>query len=192
MLSYFVLSCKRIFKNPCLVRGGCADDILGRMIRKDNFYAAGAIVLGMHDALVSLTGLIAGLAVAMADRRAIILTAIIASVTASLSMGASNYLAVRTDGGRAFISALYTGAAYMITCALLILPFFIFENRITEIAIMFLIAIAEIFMVNYYIGHMRRQPYIQNFLEMLGICTGVSIIAFLIGWCANAYLGISA
>lgn len=162
------------------------------MVRKDNFKSAGAIVLGMHDALVSLTGLIAGLAIAMADRHSIILTAIIASVTASLSMAASNYLAVRTDGGRAFISALYTGAAYMITCALLILPFFIFENRITEIAIMFLIAIAEIFMVNYYIGHMRRQPYIQNFLEMLGICTVVSIIAFLIGWCANAYLGISA
>ena len=55
------------------------------MVRKNNFNAAGAIVLGMHDALVSLTGLIAGLAVAMADRYYIILTAIIASITASLS-----------------------------------------------------------------------------------------------------------
>ena len=40
-------------------------------MRKNNFNSAGAIVLGMHDALVSLTGLIAGLAVAMADRYAI-------------------------------------------------------------------------------------------------------------------------
>ena len=77
------------------MRDRCTGDILGRMMRKNNFNSAGAIVLGMHDALVSLTGLIAGLAVAMADRYAIILTAIIASITASLSMAASNYLAVR-------------------------------------------------------------------------------------------------
>ena len=81
------------------------NDKIPFMTRKNNFRSAGAIVLGMHDALVSLTGLIAGLAVAMADRYVIILTAVIASITASLSMGASNYLAVRAgdnDGGHAF------------------------------------------------------------------------------------------
>ena len=35
------------------------------MVRKNNFKSAGAIVLGMHDALVSLTGLISGLAIAI-------------------------------------------------------------------------------------------------------------------------------
>ena len=166
-------------------------DILGRMTHKNNFRSAGAIVLGMHDALVSLTGLIAGLAVAMADRYVIILTAVIASVTASLSMGASNYLAVRTDGGRrAFISALYTGVAYMATCAVLIVPFFVFENRVVEMAVMFAIAVAEIFGFNYYLGRMRRRPYMRNFLEMLGVCMGVSIVAFLIGLCANKCFGI--
>ena len=124
------------------------------MVRKNNFKSAGAIVLGMHDALVSLTGLIAGLAVAMADRYYIILTAIIASVTASLSMGASNYLSVRAGGGKhAFINALYTGGAYMATCILLIIPFFIFENRATELVMMFAIAITEIFLFNYFLGH---------------------------------------
>ena len=166
-------------------------DILGRMAHKNNFRSAGAIVLGMHDALVSLTGLIAGLAVAMADRYVIILTAVIASITASLSMGASNYLAVRADGGRrAFISALYTGVAYMATCAVLIVPFFVFENRVVEMAVMFAIAVAEIFGFNYYLGRMRQRPYMRNFLEMLGVCMGVSIVAFLIGLCANKCFGI--
>ena len=161
------------------------------MVRKDKFNSAGAIVLGMHDALVSLTGLIAGLAVAMADRYVIILTAVIASVTASLSMGASNYLAVRTDGGRrAFISALYTGVAYMATCAVLIVPFFVFENRAVEIVLMFAIAVAEIFGFNYYLGRVNHRPYMRKFLEMLGVCAGVSVIAFLIGLGANKYLGI--
>ena len=89
------------------MRGRCTGDILGCMMRKNNFNSAGAIVLGMHDALVSLTGLIAGLAVAMADRYAIILTAIIASITASLSMAASNYLAVRANGNARAIVCLY-------------------------------------------------------------------------------------
>lgn len=161
------------------------------MVRKNNFKSAGAIVLGMHDALVSLTGLIAGLAVAMADRYYIILTAIIASVTASLSMGASNYLSVRAGGGKhAFINALYTGGAYMATCILLIIPFFIFENRATELVMMFAIAITEIFLFNYFLGHAQQRPYMRPFLEMLGICTGVSIVAFFIGLCANICLGI--
>ena len=161
------------------------------MVRKDKFNSAGAIVLGMHDALVSLTGLIAGLAVAMADRYVIILTAVIASVTASLSMGASNYLAVRTDGGRrAFISALYTGVAYMATCAVLIVPFFVFENRAVEMVLMFAIAVAEIFGFNYYLGRVNHRPYMRKFLEMLGVCVGVSVIAFLIGLGANKYLGV--
>lgn len=161
------------------------------MVRKDKFNSAGAIVLGMHDALVSLTGLIAGLAVAMADRYVIILTAVIASVTASLSMGASNYLAVRTDGGRrAFISALYTGVAYMATCAVLIVPFFVFENRAVEMVLMFTIAVAEIFGFNYYLGRVNHRPYMRKFLEMLGVCAGVSVIAFLIGLGANKYLGV--
>lgn len=168
-------------------------DILGRMTHKNNFRSAGAIVLGMHDALVSLTGLIAGLAVAMADRYVIILTAVIASITASLSMGASNYLAVRAGdngGGQAFKYALYTGIAYMATCAVLILPFFVFENRVVEMAVMFAIAVAEIFGFNYYLGRMRQRPYMRNFLEMLGVCMGVSIVAFLIGLCANKCFGI--
>lgn len=161
------------------------------MVRKNNFKSAGAIVLGMHDALVSLTGLIAGLAVAMADRYSIILTAIIASITASLSMGASNYLSVRAGGGKhAFINALYTGGAYMATCVLLIIPFFIFENRATELVMMFAIAITEIFLFNYFLGHAQQRPYMRPFLEMLGICTGVSIVAFFIGLCANICLGI--
>ena len=106
-------------------------------------------------------------------------------------MGASNYLAVRTDGGRrAFISALYTGVAYMATCAVLIVPFFVFENRAVEMVLMFAIAVAEIFGFNYYLGRVNHRPYMRKFLEMLGVCAGVSVIAFLIGLGANKCFGI--
>ena len=72
----------------------------------------GAIILGMHDAIVSLTGLIAGLFFAFTDSNIIIITCIISSITAALSMGAANYLAVKSeDKDTALKSAFYTAGA---------------------------------------------------------------------------------
>ena len=75
---------------------------------------AAAIVLGMHDALVSLTGMIGGLTFALADRRMIILSAVIASVAAGLSMGASCFLAEKTnENPNALRAGAMTGVAYL-------------------------------------------------------------------------------
>ncbi|MCQ2599704.1 MAG: VIT1/CCC1 transporter family protein, partial [Alphaproteobacteria bacterium] len=100
------------------------------MSQTANFNRTGAMVLGMHDAIVSLTGLIIGLAFTSVSRIEIILTCIIASVTASLSMGASNYLAHRAEqNSHALRTAVYTGTTYFITCLLLILPFIFIYDR---------------------------------------------------------------
>ena len=74
-------------------------DMLGNIMTR-KYSAAAAVVLGMHDALVSLTGMIGGLTFALAERRLIVLTAIIASVAAGLSMAASNYLAESGTHGK--------------------------------------------------------------------------------------------
>lgn len=144
------------------------------------------MVLGMHDALVSLTGIIVGLTFALADSRLIILTSVIASVSAALSMTASNYLAQRANGdSRAITAGLYTGAAYLLTSALLILPFTVFANQLVALAATFCISFLIIFGFNYCAYHLRKQPFIKRFLEMLGICFCVSIIAFAIGFIAK-------
>lgn len=163
------------------------------MARKNYFHYAGATVLGMHDALVSLTGLIAGLTFALADRYTIILTSIIASITASLSMGASNYLAMRANGvPHPITAALYTGTAYTVTCVALIMPFFILSDIFTAMWLSMLIAIIIIFLFNFILGRIQHRPFIKNFIEMLVVCTIVSVVAFGIGWCANVFLGINA
>ena len=74
-----------------------------------------AIVLGMHDALVSQTGIIAGLTFALADTKLIIMTGVISAVADGLSMMASNYLAERerTEFKHALIAGIYTGVAYL-------------------------------------------------------------------------------
>ena len=161
------------------------------MARKTKNSYVGDMVLGMHDALVSLTGLIAGLAFSMAERRMIILSSIIASVAASLSMAASNYLACRTVNHPAAIkSGLYTGTAYLATCVLLIMPFVFIRNRGWELATTFGIAVLIIFGFNFCVAKMQRRPFIRPFLEMLTVCACVSVIAFIIGQAAGYFLGV--
>ena len=143
----------------------------------------------MHDAIVSLTGLIAGLFFAFTDKNIIIISCIISSITASLSMGAANYLAVKTnDKQYALHAAIYTCVSYLITCILLISPFFVFNNRAITITSVIIMVILIIFLFNLFFY--RRTGFYQHFFEMLSICALVSIIAFFIGETANKIFGI--
>ncbi len=149
------------------------------------------VVLGMHDALVSLTGLIAGLAFTLADRYVIIMSAIIASVAASLSMAASNYLACRAGAGTrrgAILSGLYTGGAYVATCALLITPFIATDDVRSAMWIMIAVAVCVIFLFNLCVARIKHTSFMGRFLEMLIICVGVSVAAYLIGDMAKMLL----
>ena len=148
-----------------------------------------AIILGMHDAIVSLTGLIAGLFFAFTDTNIIIISCIISSITAALSMGAANYLATKSNNSKfAIKSAFYTGGAYMITCILLILPFFIFSERVTTLIATVFMAVLIILVFNRCCYHGKM--FYRRFSEMLSICTVVSIVAFFIGEIASKIFGI--
>ena len=156
---------------------------------KNKFDSKSAIILGMHDAIVSLTGLIAGLFFAFTNTNIIVISCIISSITASLSMGAANYLAVKSCNQKiAFMSALYTGGAYMTTCVLLILPFFVFTNRTVSLIAVLIVSVLIIYFFNRFFYTGAR--FYKHFFEMLTICTIVSIIAFFIGEIAKQMFGI--
>lgn len=162
-------------------------DIL-RVMTKDFDYR-GAMILGMHDAIVSLTGLIAGLGLTFSDRDVIILSCIISSITASLSMGAANYLAVKaTNQQHAIYAALYTASAYMLTCVILILPFFVFTNRTAALLSVGVLVILIIYLFN--LVFFRHNRFYKHFYEMLLICLSVSLVAFLIGQWAKYFFGL--
>lgn len=100
------------------------------MLDEERLHYVGAMVLGLNDALVELTGAIAGVTFALANTRLVAMTGIITGISATLSMAASNYLAERADGNeKALKSSVYTGAAYLVTVALLVLPYLLFPNQ---------------------------------------------------------------
>ena len=83
-----------------------------------------AIVLGLNDALVEMTGALAGFTMALHDNRLIALAGLTTGVAATLSMAASEFLAKKADPAarHPYTAAIYTGTTYLITVALLLCP----------------------------------------------------------------------
>ncbi len=169
------------------------EEKLANMLDEERLQYVGAMVLGLNDALVELTGALAGLTFAVAGTRLVALTGIITGVSATLSMAASNYLAERADGNpHAFKSSLYTGVAYLVTVVLLVLPYLLYPEHAYGSALITMLAtvILIIFIFNYYISVAKDLPFAKRFGEMAGISLGVALIAFFIGLAVKKFLGI--
>ena len=168
---------------------------LYNMIDEERLNYIGAMVLGLNDALVELTGAIAGVTFALANTRLVALTGIITGVSATFSMAASNYLAEKADNNpKALKSSFYTGMAYLITVALLVLPYLLLPTHMYAIAFAIMIAtvILIIMFFNYYISVAKEEPFLKNFATMAIISLSVAAISYIIGVLAKNLLGIDS
>jgi len=163
------------------------------LIDEEKLKYAGAIVLGLNDALVELTGALAGLTFALQNTRIIALAGLITGIAASFSMSASSYLSARAEGeGKDHLkSAVYTGIAYIITVLLLVAPYLIITNPFFAMIITVAIAILIIFCFNYYISVAKDYSFKSRFLEMVLINLVVTGITFLIGLVIREIFGIN-
>lgn len=152
----------------------------------------GALVLGLNDALVELTGTLAGLSFALQQTRLIAIAGLITGIAASLSMAASEYLSTASESGRLnpLKAALYTGATYFVTVILLVVPYFTFESYILSFAITLIFAILVILTFTFYISVAKGLPFKRRFAEMAGLSMGVALISFILGALIRIFLGI--
>ena len=164
------------------------------LIDEERLHYVGSIVLGLNDALVELTGTIAGLTFALANCRLVALSGLITGVSATLSMAASNYLAQRAEGNaQALKSSAYTGVAYLIAVFFIVLPYLLLPNKqyLLAFGIMIAAGILMILGFNYYTSVAQDTPFFKRFAEMALISLGVAALSFAIGLAAKALLGIS-
>ena len=167
------------------------EDELINMIDEEKLTYIGSVVLGLSDALVELTGALAGYTFAFQNTKLIALTGLITGISASLSMAASEYLATRQEGGDdALKSAVYTGTAYVFTVVFLILPFLLITNPFISLLISLVVAVTIIFLFNYYISVAKDYNFKKRFLEMASISLGVAGISFLVGIAVKYFFGI--
>ncbi|HSL28315.1 MAG TPA: VIT1/CCC1 transporter family protein [Anaerolineales bacterium] len=168
------------------------EEQLINMLDEERLRYAGSIVLGLNDALVELTGALAGLTLALQDVKLIALSGLITGIAASMSMAASEYLSTRSEdtSKHPVRAAIYTGIAYIITVALLVLPYLLFDNYILDLIITLTIAVVIIAVFNYYISVAKGESFRARFVEMAGLSLGVAIISFVIGYFIRQWLGI--
>jgi VIT1/CCC1 family predicted Fe2+/Mn2+ transporter len=151
----------------------------------------GSVVLGLNDALVELTGALAGLSFAFQNTHLIAITGLITGIAASFSMAASEFLSNRADGNdNPGTSALYTGLAYISTVLFLILPFFTLDHYVYALVVSLVISVLIIFVFNFYLSVAKNLNFWRRFWEMAGISLGVAALSFGIGVFVRIYFGL--
>jgi len=164
------------------------------LIHEERLSYMSSVVLGLNDALVELTGALAGFTLSIQNSKIIALMGLITGISASLSMAASEYLSTKSETDpevqkRAAKSALYTGIAYIFTVIALIIPYFLISNYITSLITTIVIAITIIFIFNFYISVANDYNFKKRFIEMAAISIGVATLSFIIGYLVKTFLG---
>jgi VIT1/CCC1 family predicted Fe2+/Mn2+ transporter len=187
-ISEYVKDAKKIIKDEEV-----HEKQLIALIEEERLNYVGSIVLGLNDALVELTGALAGLTFALQNTKLIALVGLITGIAASFSMAASEYLSQRheeEEKGNPLKSSLYTGIAYICTVILLIAPYLVFSHFMVCLGATLIIAILIIFFFNYYIAVAKDLNFKERFFEMAFISMGVSAITFIIGVLIRQFLNV--
>jgi vacuolar iron transporter family protein len=168
------------------------EEQLINMLDEERLQYAGSVVLGLNDALVELTGALAGLTLALQDVKLIALSGLITGIAASMSMAASEYLSTRSEktNKHPVRAAIYTGIAYIITVTLLVLPYLLFTNYYLDLGIALTTAVIIIAVFNYYISVAKGESFRERFVEMAGLSLSVATFSFIIGYFIRIWLGI--
>ena len=163
------------------------------MLDEERLQYVGSMVLGLNDALVELTGSLAGFTFAMQNTRLIALSGLIIGISATFSMASSEFLAARSEGrSDALKSCAYTGVAYLVTVILLIAPYLIFGNAQYMIALFCMLGVVILIIAafTYYTSVAQGEPFGSRFAEMAVISISVAVISFVVGILAKKFLGV--
>ena len=163
------------------------------MLDEERLQYVGSMVLGLNDALVELTGSLAGFVFALQNTRLIALSGLIVGISATFSMASSEFLAARSEGRTdALKSCSYTGIAYLLTVIALIAPYLLFPTGqfIPALICMLAVVIAIIAGFTYYTSVAQDQPFKSRFTEMAVISVSVAVLSFIVGILAKNLLGV--
>ena len=162
------------------------------MIQEDRLQYMGSVVLGLNDALVELTGALAGLTLALQNPSLIALTGLITGIAAAFSMAASEYLSTKSEetSRDALKASVYTGIAYLFTVAILILPFLLLHHIYLSLSLTLIAAILIIASFNYYYAVVKDEKFTHRFGEMAILSMGVALLSFGVGWALRHFFQI--
>jgi VIT1/CCC1 family predicted Fe2+/Mn2+ transporter len=162
------------------------------LIDEERLRYIGAIVRGLNDALVELTGALSGLTLILHNTRLIATVGLITGIAASLSVAGSEYIAAKHEEGvqDPFKASVYTGFAGVLTVLFLVFPYLLFTSLYLSLGFMIFNAIIAIVIFTYYVSVTRDISFKDRFLEMALISLGIAALTFAIGFLIRTFLGI--
>ena len=169
------------------------ENALLSMLDEERLQYVGSMVLGLNDALVELTGSLAGFAFALQNNRLIALSGLIVGISATFSMASSEFLAARSEGrSDALKSCSYTGIAYLLTVIALIAPYLLLPAGMYVPALFCMLAVVILIIAGftYYTSVAQDEPFKSRFLEMAVISITVAVVSFIVGILAKKFLGV--
>lgn len=168
------------------------EKILIEMIDEEKIGYIGSMVLGLNDALVELTGALAGFTFTFQNARLTGVAGLITGIAASLSMSASEYLSQKSEeGSKSPVKAsFYTGVAYVLTVLLLVAPYFLLSDYYVALGVTVLDAALVVLFFSFFVSVVKELSFRKMFLEILVISLGVAGVSFIIGWIANQVLAV--
>ena len=146
------------------------------------------VVLGLADALVEITGIHAGsLGIYNVTEYAGV-AGLVAGAAASLAMASAAFAQAKQGfKGSARLSATYTGISYFITAIILATPYFLTPNMVYALAASLVLAVIIVTLITYYSTVISGKPFLRDFLEIVGIMFGVTIVLYFFG----SFVGVS-
>ena len=164
------------------------------LINEAHLEYSGSVVLGLNDALVELTGALAGLTLALQDSKLIAIVGFITGIAAAMSMAASEFLSTKEEGNskNPVKASIYTGIAYLFTVLFLIFPYLILDNVLACLGWVVINATLVIFIFNFYTSVAKGLAFKKRFLQMITISLGVAAISFFIGLLVRNIWGVEA
>jgi len=153
------------------------------LIDEERLKYVSSVVLGLNDALVELTGALAGFTLALQNSRLIGVVGLITGLAGSMSMASSEYLSTKheeTDKDP-FKASVYTGLAYVATVLFLIFPYFLCKGIFTSLAFTLINALLVMFVFTFYVSMAKGLSFKKRFFEMVGLSLSITAISFFIG-----------
>ena len=186
-ISRFIPEAKNIVKDE-----SAHERALISLLDEERLKYVGSIVLGLNDALVELTGALAGLTLALQNSRLVATAGLVTGIAASFSMAASEYLSTKSesDGKNPLKASIYTGIAYIFTVLFLIFPYLVLNNLYLSLGWTLINAVIVIYIFTYYISVAKDYSLRKRFMEMASISLGVALLSFGIGFLVRMLFGI--
>src|SRR5712691_1114390 len=150
------------------------------------------VVLGLADALVEITGIHAGSLGIYNSTEISGLAGVVAGAAASLAMSSAAFAQAKQGfTGSARLSAVYTGVSYFITAVILATPYFLTPSQVVALSASLVLAVIIVASITYYSSVISGKGFARDFLEILGIMFGTTVVLYLLGSFIRIALGIT-